>query len=49
MDKRRSVAEDELFVETKMKSATKANDTPPWNTDDDSDETMSYFSSLADD
>jgi hypothetical protein len=45
-------AEDELFVETKMKSApaaSKASDTPPWNTDDDEDDTMSYFSSLADD
>ena len=44
-------AEDELFVETKMKAApaTKAvDDTPPWNNDDD-DDTMSYFSSLADD
>lgn len=43
-------AEDELFVETKMKStpATRAvDDTPPWN--EDSDDTMSYFSSLADD
>lgn len=43
-------AEDELFVETKMKAApaTRAvDDTPPWN--DDSDEAMSYFSSLADD
>lgn len=43
-------AEDELFVETKMKAApaTRAvDDTPPWN--DDSDDTMSYFSSLADD
>ncbi len=43
-------AEDELFVETKMKAApaTKAvDDTPPWN--DDNDDTMSYFSSLADD
>ncbi len=43
-------AEDELFVETKMKAApaTKAvDDTPPWNNDDD--DTMSYFSSLADD
>jgi len=44
-------AEDELFVETKMKAApaTKVvDDTPPWNNDDD-DDTMSYFSSLADD
>lgn len=43
-------AEDELFVETKMKAApaTRAvDDTPPWN--EDSDDTMSYFSSLADD
>lgn len=43
-------AEDELFVETKMKAApaTQAvDDTPPWN--EDSDDTMSYFSSLADD
>ena len=42
-------AEDELFVETKMKSAAKAaDDTPPWN-DDDADDNMSYFASLADD
>lgn len=42
-------AEDELFVETKMKSAAKAtDDTPPWN-DDDTDDNMSYFASLADD
>jgi hypothetical protein len=44
-------AEDELFVETKMKAAPAAkvsDDTPPWNNDDD-DDTMSYFSSLADD
>lgn len=42
-------AEDELFVETKMKSAAKATeDTPPWN-DDDTDDNMSYFASLADD
>jgi len=43
-------AEDELFVETKMKAAPAAkavDDTPPWNEDDD--DTMSYFSSLADD
>jgi len=43
-------AEDELFVETKMKSApaaSKASDTPPWKEDSD-DDTMSYFSSLAD-
>lgn len=43
-------AEDELFVETKMKAAPAAkavDDTPPWN--DDDDDTMSYFSSLADD
>ena len=43
-------AEDELFVETKMKAAPAArvsDDTPPWNNDDD--DTMSYFSSLADD
>jgi hypothetical protein len=43
-------AEDELFVETKMKSTPAAravDDTPPWN--EDSDDTMSYFSSLADD
>jgi hypothetical protein len=44
-------AEDELFVETKMMSAPaarKTEDTPPWN-DDSDDDTMSYFSSLADD
>ena len=45
-------AEDELFVETKMKAAPAAkssdDDSPPWNTEDD-DDTMSYFSSLADD
>ena len=42
-------AEDELFVETKMKSAAKAtDDTPPWN-EDDTDDNMSYFASLADD
>jgi len=43
-------AEDELFVETKMKSApaaSKASDSPPWKEDSD-DDTMSYFSSLAD-
>jgi hypothetical protein len=43
-------AEDELFVETKMKSApaaSKVDDTPPWKEDSD-DDTMSYFSSLAD-
>jgi hypothetical protein len=43
-------AEDELFVETKMKAApaTKAgDDTPPWNEDDD--DSMSYFSNLAED
>jgi hypothetical protein len=43
-------AEDELFVETKMKSATSTvtDDSPPWKEDSD-DDTMSYFSSLADD
>lgn len=42
-------AEDELFVETKMKSAAKATeDTPPWN-EDETDDNMSYFASLADD
>jgi len=43
-------AEDELFVETKMKSApaaSKASDAVPWKEDSD-DDTMSYFSSLAD-
>jgi hypothetical protein len=40
-------AEDELFVETKLKSPAKAaDDTPPWN--ENEDDTMSYFSSLAD-
>ena len=40
--------EDELFVETKMKTAAKATeDTPPWNNDDN--DNMSYFASLADD
>jgi len=42
-------AEDELFVETKMKTAAKATEeTPPWN-DEKSDDNMSYFASLADD
>ena len=42
-------AADELFVEQKMKTAAKAtDDTPPWN-DDDTDDNMSYFASLADD
>ena len=42
-------AEDELFVETKMKTAAKATeDTPPWS-DDTADDNMSYFASLADD
>ena len=42
-------AADELFVEQKMKTAAKtADDTPPWN-DDDADDNMSYFASLADD
>ena len=42
-------AADELFVEQKMKTASKAaDDTPPWN-DDDADDNMSYFASLADD
>jgi hypothetical protein len=45
-------AEDELFVETKMKAAPAARKTedesPPWN-DSNDDDTMSYFSSLADD
>lgn len=42
-------AADELFVETKLKSAAQAtDDTPPWN-DDDADDNMSYFASLADD
>ena len=44
-------AEDELFVETKMRNAPAAkatDDTPPWKEDSD-DDTMSYFSSLADD
>ena len=42
-------AEDELFVETKMKTAAKATeDTPPWS-DETSDDNMSYFASLADD
>jgi hypothetical protein len=41
-------AEDELFVETKLKSPAKAvEDTPPWNSAEE-DDTMSYFSSLAD-
>lgn len=43
-------AEDELFVETKMMSATTSNETdatPPWNSGDD--DTMSYFENLADD
>ena len=45
-------AEDELFVETKMKSpvaARKTEDDVPWDTGESEDETMSYFSSLADD
>jgi hypothetical protein len=44
-------AEDELFVETKMRNAPAAkatDDSPPWKEDSD-DDTMSYFSSLADD
>ena len=42
-------AEDELFVETKMKTAAKTTEeTPPWN-DEKSDDNMSYFASLADD
>jgi hypothetical protein len=42
-------AEDELFVETKMKTAAKATEeTPPWN-DEKGDDNMSYFASLADD
>ena len=41
-------AEDELFVETNMKTAAKATEeTPPWN-DEKSDYNMSYFASLAD-
>jgi len=42
-------ADDELFVETKLRtpSAPKTDDVP-WDTGD-SDDTMSYFSSLADD
>jgi len=42
-------AEEELFVETRMKTAAKATeDTPPWS-DETSDDNMSYFASLADD
>jgi hypothetical protein len=44
-------AEDELFVETKMRNAPAAkatDDSAPWKEDSD-DDTMSYFSSLADD
>ena len=43
-------AEDELFVETKMKAtpvAKAVDDTPPWN--DDDDDSMNYFSNLAED
>jgi hypothetical protein len=46
-------AEDELFVETKMMSVpavrTTEEDSPPWTGTEESDDTMSYFSSLADD
>jgi hypothetical protein len=47
-------AEDELFIETRMKAKTapkvesKTDNTPPWSDDDDADN-MSYFASLADD
>ena len=46
-------AEDELFVETRLKSAPTARstqeETAPWNSADDDDDTLSYFANLADD